>query len=96
MEKLKKLNAGPAEYLKQQKLEARKGKMNKQIAGFIINEHAGQVDPTIMKGKGSVPVEAGMVFDAEGLQDQMREIMEELKSLHEGQKQVARNVFDGE
>ena len=75
MEKLKKMNAGPAEYLKQQKLEAKKGKMNKNIAGFTINDQAGQVDPGIMKGKGSVPVEAGMLYDAEGLQDQLKEIM---------------------
>ena len=68
MEKLKKLNAGPAEFLKQQKLDAKKGKMNKNIAGFTINDQAGQIDPGIMKGKGSVPVEAGMLHDAEGLQ----------------------------
>ena len=96
MEKLKKLNAGPAEFLKQQKLDAKKGKMNKNIAGFTINDQAGQIDPGIMKGKGSVPVEAGMLHDAEGLQKQLKDIMEELKLLHEDQKQVARNIFDGE
>jgi hypothetical protein len=37
-----------------------------------------------------------MLYDAEGLQDSLKEIMEELKLLHEDQKQVARNIFDGE
>ena len=37
-----------------------------------------------------------MLYDAEGLQDSLKSIMEELKLLHEDQKQVARNIFDGE
>jgi hypothetical protein len=49
-----------------------------------------------MKGKGSVPVEAGMLHDAEGLQKMLKDIMEEVKLLHDDQKQVAKNIFDGE
>jgi hypothetical protein len=49
-----------------------------------------------MKGKEKMPIEASMVYDAEGLKDQLKEIMDELKLLHEDQKQVARNVYDAE
>ena len=51
MERLKKMNMGAAEYMKQQKKMEAKGKLNKNIQGFQINIDAGNVDTAVLKGK---------------------------------------------
>ena len=49
-----------------------------------------------MKGKSRVPVEAGMVHDAEGLKDQLKALQEEFKILIEDGKQGVKVVYEAE
>ena len=37
-----------------------------------------------------------MVHDAEGLHDQLKDLMKELRTMYEDSKQVSKNIFDGE
>ena len=41
MDKIKRLNMGATEFMKQQKKEAAKGKLNNRIQDFTINEQQG-------------------------------------------------------
>ena len=94
--KLAKINLGATDFLKWQKNEEKQQKMNKRIQGFAINEQAGALKPAILKNKNSVPEHAAQVHDAEGLRDQLKDLLKEVKLLNEDSKQVAKNIYDGE
>ena len=89
------MNMGAADFLKQQKRAAAKGKLNKNLQGFQINEQAGDVSTTILKTKGKVGAEADQLFDAESLHDELKTLQKDLKFLHQDQVQVAKNIEEG-
>jgi hypothetical protein len=68
--------------MKQQKKELEKGKLNQGIQNFQINTQAGQEAMQSLKNKNRVPVEAE-VYDAKQLEDMMKELMGDLKTLVE-------------
>ena len=94
-QKLAKINMGATECLKQEAAAKKKGKMNKNIQEFTINEGPA-LTPGILKNKNSVPVHAQMVNDAEWLQDEMKALLKDVKLLNEDAIQVSKNVYDGE
>lgn len=96
MEKLKKINQGATEYLKQQKKDLVKGKLNKNIQEFTINDPAAQTAAQTLKNKSKVPVDVDLLHDAEGLQDEMKKLTEQLRVLVEDSKQVSKNICYGE
>lgn len=96
MEKLKKINQGATEYLKQQKADLVQGKLNKAIQGFTINDQAGQSAQQSLKNKRAVPEDASALFDAEGLQDMLKQLVSEYKLLVEDGKQASQNLLIGE
>ena len=69
--------------------------MNKNIQEFTINDGP-SLQPAVLKNKNSVPVHAQMVNDAEGLQDDMKALLKDVKLLNEDAIQVSKNVYDGE
>ena len=69
MEKLKKLNQGAADFMKNQKKEQAKGLLNKGIQDFAINTQAGMAATNSLKNKNRVPDEVNQLFDQEGLGD---------------------------
>ena len=79
--------------MKWQKAEEKQQKMNKRIQDFT---QAGSIKPNILKNKNSVPEHAAQVHDAEGLRDQLKDLLKEVKLLNEDSKQVAKNIYDGE
>jgi len=53
--------------------------LNNRIQDFTINEQQG---PTVnMAATKAVPVDASMVHDAEGLADQLKDLMKDYKTL---------------
>ena len=85
MAKMQQLNMGPKEFLKQQKELAKKGKGNKMIQGFVINEgtevSAAQINQ-MAKGK-SFPEGADQIHDAEDLEREIKDIIKELGVLND-------------
>ena len=69
MERLKRINAKGANYLKSESEAAKKAKLNKNFQEIAKDSTKA---PATMKGKSRVPVEASMVNDAEGLKDQIK------------------------
>jgi len=95
-EKLRKMNMGATDFMRQQKQEAKLAKLNKNIPKNMFVDQGGPVDTAIIKNKGKAPVEASMVYDAEGLADQLKDLMQDYKTLVDDAKQVSKNVYDGE
>lgn len=53
--------------------------MNNRIQDFTINEQQGPAPN--MKALKAVPAHAGMVYDAEGLADTLKDLMKDYKTL---------------
>lgn len=91
---MKKMNMGATDFLKQQKKELLEAKLNKNIPKSLFGGQ--KPDLKLIKNKGKAPVEADMVHDAESLQDMLRDLMVEYKTVMDDTKQVSKNVFEGE
>ena len=70
--------------------------LNKVIQKYDITTEAGQMAAASLKNKNRAPVEATMVWDAEGLSDEMKKLTDQLKQLVEDTKQASVNVHKGE
>jgi hypothetical protein len=95
MEKLKKLNHGATEFMKNQRKQLEK-EQNLRVAKLEIGGQAGQEAAQSLKNKSRVPNEAAEVYDEIQLADQMKQLMKDLKFLVDDTKQAAVNVQIGE